>query len=471
MLRYRVKGVVVCVALVQVLWCLVWGWICVRGDLAPESGLAGAPAGADWEHALGRFRLLIFPWAAGIVLEAAWRGRGRMAGGAESWAGALQRTFLPALCAGLQHAVSPGAFQNLLSGSGFWAGIVGGICFLHRALPGLLRRLFFSQPHRQRAVLLGSGPGVGEVAAALRSYQKVGVAPVGWVGNGADSHGETGVPWLGAYEELDEILEKHDAKQVVVVDGPRVEDAARRALEVCQTRGVRLLAARTACSGLGLPVHWESGPEVDFGSVLREPLQCPWNRFAKRGLDLLVAVPAVILAVIPLACALWVVMRFQSKGPVFHRQMRHGRDNRPFRIWKFRTMHCGGFAEARQACRGDPRIFPLGAWLRRHSLDELPQFINVLIGNMSTVGPRPHLVEHTEIFGRSDRYHWRSYVKPGITGLAQIHGCRGEVRSPEDVRRRVHWDIEYVEHWSLFLDVRVIFKTAGAVLDPPETAF
>jgi putative colanic acid biosynthesis UDP-glucose lipid carrier transferase len=267
------------------------------------------------------------------------------------------------------------------------------------------------------------------------------------------------------------VVEKHAAQQVVVVDRPESEGVAQRVFELCRRRGLRLMAARTACSGFGVPFQWESLREVEFGSVLREPLQCPVNRTAKRILDLAVALPAVFLGVVPLACVLWGVMRFQSRGPVFHRQLRHGRENRVFRIWKFRTMHCGDFSQARQASRGDARVFPFGRWLRRHSLDELPQFLNVITGEMSAVGPRPHLVEHTEVFGHADGYHCRSYVKPGITGLAQIRGCRGEVRSAEDVRRRVDWDVRYVERWSLSLDLRVMFQTIGVVIRPPETAF
>jgi lipopolysaccharide/colanic/teichoic acid biosynthesis glycosyltransferase len=124
-----------------------------------------------------------------------------------------------------------------------------------------------------------------------------------------------------------------------------------------------------------------------------------------------------------------------------------------------------------QARREDPRVFPFGNWLRRHSLDELPQFLNVLNGEMSVVGPRPHFVEHTDVFAVESKYHIRSFVKPGITGLAQVNGCRGEVRSPEDIEHRVRWDIRYVQQWTLAMDVWLIIRTAGQVLRPPNQAY
>lgn len=475
MLRYRVGGVAVLVALIQSFWSAVWAVGC--GSVS-NPVLAGAGWGAFREAAFwavldpGRSHPLV-PWILGVFLEAFWRIRNRTGspgGRSDDWLDALERTLWPVGFVAASWIWSGKREWFPWETLPFWSGAGLGLCLSHRWLPAFLRAVFFSESHFQKAVLVGAETGLGEVAAALREYRAVGVDPVGWVGDEEPRDAPAPVPWLGRFHELDRVLEQHGASQVVVVDGPRAGDAARRAFAVCQRRGIRLLAARTKVSNFGLPIHWESGTGVDFGAILKEPLQSPWNRFSKRGLDLLVAVPAVCFAVIPMAAILWMVMRFQSRGPVFHRQTRHGKDNRPFRIWKFRTMHCGNFAQAQQASRGDNRIYPFGAWMRRHSLDELPQFLNVLSGEMSTVGPRPHLVEHTEVFGAAEGYHWRSYVKPGITGLAQIHGCRGEVRSPEDVRKRVRWDVQYVEHWTLVEDIRIILRTFHSVLSPPETA-
>jgi len=209
-----------------------------------------------------------------------------------------------------------------------------------------------------------------------------------------------------------------------------------------------------------------------FISLRAEPLENPWNRTLKRLIDVLVALP-VIVFVLPIASAIvWFFQRIQSPGPLFYSQPRAGLQNREFMIYKFRTMHCNHGLVARQATQNDDRIYPAGRWFRKLSIDELPQFLNVLKGEMSVVGPRPHLIEHNEQFARiMDGYRIRSYIKPGITGMAQIQGFRGETRTEEDIIRRVEWDIYYLENWSPSLDLEIIFKTFWHVVTPPQTAY
>jgi lipopolysaccharide/colanic/teichoic acid biosynthesis glycosyltransferase len=145
--------------------------------------------------------------------------------------------------------------------------------------------------------------------------------------------------------------------------------------------------------------------------------------------------------------------------------------NQPFDILKYRTMHVHTPDPHAQTSERDPRVFPGGYGLRRFSIDELPQFWNVLRGEMSIVGPRPHLVEHNEQFARAlHNYHVRAHVKPGITGLAQVKGFRGETKTQQDVIKRVKADIYYLENWSLTLDVWIILQTFGQLFFPPKTA-
>ncbi|MDH4120890.1 MAG: undecaprenyl-phosphate glucose phosphotransferase [Deltaproteobacteria bacterium] len=170
----------------------------------------------------------------------------------------------------------------------------------------------------------------------------------------------------------------------------------------------------------------------------------------------------ILLLISPLM--VWIAMgvKLTSKGPVFYRQMRHGWDGKPFAVLKFRSMRHTSRQETRpvQATRHDPRITPLGRWLRRTSLDELPQFINVLKGDMSIVGPRPHALAHNEFYkDQIDGYMKRHKVKPGITGWAQINGWRGETDTLEKMQRRVEYDLYYVENWSLLFDLKIILLT------------
>lgn len=173
---------------------------------------------------------------------------------------------------------------------------------------------------------------------------------------------------------------------------------------------------------------------------------------------------ALIILLAPLLLTIMALVRLDSPGGAFYRQMRYGRDGKPFQILKFRSMAQtapgAGFV---QATRGDPRITRIGRFIRRTSLDELPQLFNVLQGNMSMVGPRPHAVEHNEQYAQLiGGYHGRHRVKPGITGWAQINGFRGETDTVEKMRGRVEYDIFYIENWSLWFDLKIMILTAFA---------
>ena len=168
----------------------------------------------------------------------------------------------------------------------------------------------------------------------------------------------------------------------------------------------------------------------------------------------------------------WLLHRFQAPGPLVFRQTRSGLHNEEFIIYKYRTMYVDNSEPHVQATEGDPRVFPAGRWLRRLSIDELPQFINVLRGEMSIVGPRPHMLEHDRKFGESDpRYRVRHLIKPGITGLAQVRGLRGQTLEDSDVTARTSADLQYLENWSLGLDITIIARTAFHVLRAPRSAF
>lgn len=189
------------------------------------------------------------------------------------------------------------------------------------------------------------------------------------------------------------------------------------------------------------------------------------QRAAKRGTD--IALSLVLLCLLaPLLAAIALMIRLDSAGPVLFRQQRRGHRGRVFAILKFRTMTvCENGAEVKQARRNDPRVARVGRWLRSTSLDELPQLINVIRGEMSLVGPRPHAVSHDELYASLiERYELRQRVKPGITGWAQVNGLRGETATVDRMRQRVNFDIWYVRNASPSLDIRILFRTVFVVL-------
>jgi lipopolysaccharide/colanic/teichoic acid biosynthesis glycosyltransferase len=174
----------------------------------------------------------------------------------------------------------------------------------------------------------------------------------------------------------------------------------------------------------------------------------------------------------PLFVLVWLVQRWQAPGPVLFTRPRGGQQRHEFPMFKFRSMFVDNPDVAKQATAWDDRIYPFGRFLRRSSLDEFPQFFNVLRGEMSVVGPRPHLPQHDTAFSLIDRtYRIRALVKPGITGLAQIKGYRGEITDADKLHQRVYWDLYYVTNWSVWMDIRIILRTIWVVAAPPKTAY
>ena len=190
------------------------------------------------------------------------------------------------------------------------------------------------------------------------------------------------------------------------------------------------------------------------------PLHSAINAFTKRTFDIIFSFFVIFGILIWFAPLLALLIRLESKGPIFFIQKRTGFDNREFQCFKFRSMAVNKDADARQAGRNDMRVTMIGRFIRRTSIDELPQFYNVLFGNMSVVGPRPHMLKHTDEYAsKVDKYMLRHFIKPGITGLAQVRGYRGEIEQDSDIQNRIKFDIFYVENWSFLLDLKIIIQT------------
>ncbi|WP_317206464.1 undecaprenyl-phosphate glucose phosphotransferase [Allomuricauda sp. M10] len=190
------------------------------------------------------------------------------------------------------------------------------------------------------------------------------------------------------------------------------------------------------------------------------PLDSPINSFLKRTFDIVFSLVIILGLLSWLTPLLAILITLESKGPVFFRQTRNGIDNREFYCYKFRSMAPNKNADNIQATKNDMRITKIGRFIRRTSIDELPQFYNVLFGTMSVVGPRPHMVKHTNEYAASvDKYMVRHFVKPGITGLAQVRGYRGEIETENDIQNRIKFDIFYIENWSIFLDFKIMLQT------------
>ena len=198
----------------------------------------------------------------------------------------------------------------------------------------------------------------------------------------------------------------------------------------------------------------------------------PINQFIKRSFDILFSLFVIIGVLSWLTPLLGIIIKFESKGPIFFKQKRNGLDYKEFYCYKFRSMKPNPEAHLHQIKKGDPRVTKVGKFIRKTSIDELPQFINVLKGDMSVVGPRPHMVSHTHMYAEKiDKFMVRHFIKPGITGLAQVSGFRGEVEDDKFIINRVKYDIYYLENWSILMDLRIVLKTVFDALGGDDKAY
>ncbi|WP_022821873.1 exopolysaccharide biosynthesis polyprenyl glycosylphosphotransferase [Hymenobacter norwichensis] len=208
-------------------------------------------------------------------------------------------------------------------------------------------------------------------------------------------------------------------------------------------------------------IHYSQQSPVVLGAFIR-----------KRIFDILFAGLVAVFLLSWLVPLIALCIKLDSRGPVFFRQLRTGKHGKPFYCLKFRSMRTSADADRKQASKHDSRITPIGAFLRKTSLDELPQFFNVLKGEMSVVGPRPHMLRHTEDYARIiDNFMDRHLIMPGITGLAQISGYRGETKEVRAMANRVRADIQYLRNWSFFLDLKIVMLTVLQVFKPDEHTF
>jgi putative colanic acid biosynthesis UDP-glucose lipid carrier transferase len=348
---------------------------------------------------------------------------------------------------------------------------------LHAAGLVLLRRGFrqaaATPAQQRRAVVVGGGVLAVRVAEALRQRGPMRTQLLGFFDDRADERldAQARAGRRGGLGELAAFVRAHGVHEVYVTLPLMSQPRIAQLVEALHGTTASLyfvpdvLATPVVQGRLdslhGLPVL--ALCETPFTGV---------DAVVKRASDLLIAGLAVLLLA-PVMAVIALAVRLDSAGPALFRQRRNGLDGREIVVWKFRTMRVmQDGASVPQATPGDPRVTRVGAFLRRTSLDELPQFFNVLQGRMSVVGPRPHAVAHNEQYRALIRaYQIRHKVRPGITGWAQVHGCRGETDTLAKMQQRVEYDIDYLRHWSLALDLRIVWRTARLVLRGDEQAY
>jgi Undecaprenyl-phosphate glucose phosphotransferase len=361
--------------------------------------------------------------------------------------------------------------------SRFWlvAWFVSGALFLigHRlAVTAVLKRLSVNGRLERRAVIVGGGKPAEELIRSLESQRDGDIRICGIFDDRDDDRSPpvvAGYPKLGTVPELVEFA-RVARLNMLIVSLPIT--AEQRVLQLLKKLWVLPVDIRLSAHANKLrfrPRSYSFEGPVPFFDVLDKPI-ADWDAITKRIFDLVVA-SAAIVVLAPLMLATALAIRLESKGPVLFRQKRYGFNNEIIEVLKFRSMyHEMADPEARQAVtKGDRRVTKVGRFIRKTSIDELPQLFNVLRGELSLVGPRPHAVNaHTDnkLWDEVvDGYFARHKVKPGVTGWAQVNGWRGEVDNPAKIRQRVDCDLYYIENWSIFLDLYILAITPFSLLN------
>ncbi|MDP4238382.1 MAG: undecaprenyl-phosphate glucose phosphotransferase [Bacteroidota bacterium] len=266
---------------------------------------------------------------------------------------------------------------------------------------------------------------------------------------------------MGQLEELAPLVEKHQIDILFVTDSAYSDSTrTKELLATCNKLGVRLRFVPENQYWFKFRKNLESVGSLVVVNPQEIPLDDLNSRFIKRIFDIFFSSMVILFIISWLFPIICILIKLSSKGPVFFRQERTGINNKSFTCLKFRSMCLNKDADTRQATQGDSRITAMGRFLRKSNLDEFPQFFNVLVGQMSIVGPRPHMLKHTDQYSELiEYYRVRHYVKPGITGWAQVNGYRGLTDELWKMEKRVEYDMIYLENWTLWLDIKIIFLT------------
>lgn len=282
----------------------------------------------------------------------------------------------------------------------------------------------------------------------------------------------TNYPILTNINNAVEMAKKMHVQEIFSTIMPEQNHAIYHLMHDAENNCVRFKIIPDLSVFLKKPVVIDYLSDMPVLALREDPLEDMGNRIKKRALDLIVSSAVLFFILSWLIPLVAILVKLESKGPIFFRQLRSGKNDQPFFCLKFRSMRMNELADQQSATRHDPRITKIGRFLRKSSLDEFPQFINVLLGEMSLVGPRPHMLKHNTEFSKIvAHYMSRQFLKPGITGWAQINSFRGEIKSQAEIEGRVASDLWYFENWTIWLDIRIMFLTVYQVFAGHKNAY
>jgi putative colanic acid biosynthesis UDP-glucose lipid carrier transferase len=323
----------------------------------------------------------------------------------------------------------------------------------------------------KRVIVIGGGTVGVRLINEMLADQGYGYHIVGFFDDNPKARSASAV-YQGSLDDVEPFVKTHQVDEMFCAV-PDIEDNQNvsRMIRIADNNAVDFYYVPQFGRTVTRQFELQSVGDVPILAVHPYPLKNPINRFVKRAFDLVVSTVALILSplvIIPVAIGI----KLSSPGPIFFVQKRTGYRGQAFNCYKFRTMRVNNDSDTLQASKGDPRVTRFGNFLRRSSIDELPQFYNVWLGEMSIVGPRPHMVAQTELYSELiDKYMLRHTIKPGITGWAQVRGYRGQTEELWQMEKRVEYDVWYAENWTFFMDLKIIFRTVWNALKGEENAY
>lgn len=348
-----------------------------------------------------------------------------------------------------------------------------GIMLLTNRFLFLVARTYMRQKHLlTRKVLI---VGYNDTAKKLTEYlegEDNFTEIVGYCEKEDNVHELTHYPILANIENVMQVSLQKGVEEIYSTIAPEHNFSVYQLMRETEQACIRFRVIPDLSYFINRPFHVEFLKDIPVLTFRREPLEDGTQRLKKRLLDIVVSLFVIVFILSWLMPILAILIYLESPGSIFFKQLRSGRNNKAFNCLKFRSMRVNRDAHMKQASKHDDRITRVGRFIRRTSLDEFPQFFNVLKGEMSLVGPRPHMLKHTDDYSQLlDQYMVRHFAKPGITGWAQVNGYRGETRELEQMKGRVEHDIWYLENWSLWLDVKIIILTAYNIFRGEKNAF
>ena len=324
----------------------------------------------------------------------------------------------------------------------------------------------------KKVVILGSDEGCRELYEHFLDNTNTGYVVQGYFADAPGPDLPEDFKYLGKLEHAVAYAAQSGVSEIFSALSSNRKDLVQKLMHEADNNLIRFRFVPDLSAFMDKNVMIEYYGALPIISQRKEPLQVKVNEIVKKSFDFVFAAFTTVFILSWLIPIIAIAIKLDSPGPIFFRQLRSGKDNKPFFCLKFRSMTVNSESDSRQATRNDSRITRVGSFLRKSSLDEFPQFLNVLRGDMSIVGPRPHMLKHTEDYSQViEDFMVRQFVNPGITGWAQVNGLRGETKETESMTKRVKADLWYMENWSFLLDLKIVFLTMIQTLKKDEKAF